>query len=246
MSVTKLPLLVHKSYDDIRAIIACKAHDESGRLPSETVLARKLNVSRATIRTALARLEYDGLVTRIHGKGTFVREKTINLETQLKEKWDFIPMLEDRGRKVTVELLGINYRQAGPEDAHLLNIGNTTDIVELFRLYRAEGKPVIYSRNIFPNALLRPNVDPILMNFQCTAYQLFESYFKERAESSLTDLIPALPDKTIACALEISTQTPLFLFKDFFITKDERILLAGENYMNDKLLKLRFLNNSKG
>jgi DNA-binding LacI/PurR family transcriptional regulator len=42
------------------------------KVPSENELARKFNVNRLTARKALEVLEYEGLVTRIQGLGTFV------------------------------------------------------------------------------------------------------------------------------------------------------------------------------
>lgn len=243
MSAGKLPILVQQTYNGIRKIIDAGAYDAHGQLPSENILSEQLNVSRATIRTALARLEYDGIIKRIHGKGTFIREKSISLETSLQEKWDFIPMLEESGRSVKIELLSLNQRTAGTEDANLLNVRNTTEIVEIVRLYSAAGKPVIYSRNIFPRSFLKKSADPILMNYQCTAYELFDEYFTAQAENSLTDLLPVLPGEAVAEQLQIDGDTPILLFKDFFITKGDHILLAGENYMHDKLLKLRFLSN---
>lgn len=245
MATGKLPILVQQTYEDIKEIIERGEFEASGQLPSENILSAQHNVSRATVRTALARLEYDGLIVRVHGKGTFVREKTLNLETSLNEKWDFIPMLEENGRKVKIELIGIHQRSAGSEDAHLLNVRPNTEIVELKRLYLADGTPVIYSRNIFPRNALRKGADPVLMNYQCTAYELFNDYFNEEADSSLTDLLPVLPDEQIAAHLKIEKTTPIFLFKDLFLTQNEHILLAGENFMHENLLKLRFLSNPK-
>src|SRR3954452_24500925 len=42
------------------------------RLPSEPELARSLGVSRSSLRAAIALLEEDGLVRRLHGSGTYV------------------------------------------------------------------------------------------------------------------------------------------------------------------------------
>jgi DNA-binding LacI/PurR family transcriptional regulator len=44
-------------------------------LPSEKRLAESLNVARSTVRQAMAALEQDGVVSRIHGKGTFVHDQ---------------------------------------------------------------------------------------------------------------------------------------------------------------------------
>lgn len=45
---------------------------QNGKLPTERTLAERFNVSRRHIRTALDRLEEEGLVWRHQGKGTFI------------------------------------------------------------------------------------------------------------------------------------------------------------------------------
>lgn len=49
-------------------------------LPSEEALAEEYGVSRITVRQALAALERDGLVVRQRGKGTFVAERSDQLD----------------------------------------------------------------------------------------------------------------------------------------------------------------------
>lgn len=44
-------------------------------LPSEQRLAESLRIARSTVRHALAELERDGLVSRFHGKGTYIHEE---------------------------------------------------------------------------------------------------------------------------------------------------------------------------
>ncbi len=47
------------------------------KIPGERVLAKELNVSRDTIRTALRALEEDGFLVRIPAKGTFIRSTPV-------------------------------------------------------------------------------------------------------------------------------------------------------------------------
>ena len=69
--------------DSLRKLISEKAFNEAGKLPPEEELARQLAVSRITIRKALTDLEQEGLLLRIHGRGTFVnpaaRQVKVNL-----------------------------------------------------------------------------------------------------------------------------------------------------------------------
>ena len=46
-------------------------------LPSEKRIAELLNIARSTVRQAMASLEQDGVISRIHGKGTFVQEQAL-------------------------------------------------------------------------------------------------------------------------------------------------------------------------
>lgn len=59
-------------YEDIFQRIISGALPENTRLPSETALARELQVSRPVVRQALGRLRDDGLVQSRQGSGTYV------------------------------------------------------------------------------------------------------------------------------------------------------------------------------
>jgi GntR family transcriptional regulator len=56
--------------DDLRAEIM--AGSLTGRLPAEHEMAEQYAVSRITTRRAIAILAAEGLVTTLHGRGTFV------------------------------------------------------------------------------------------------------------------------------------------------------------------------------
>ncbi|MFJ1831454.1 GntR family transcriptional regulator [Streptomyces sp. NPDC088178] len=63
----------HDIADDLRHQITTGRIKAGERLPSEADLARQYTVSTPTLRSALAVLEREGLVEKIHGKGNFVR-----------------------------------------------------------------------------------------------------------------------------------------------------------------------------
>ncbi|MEU5805601.1 GntR family transcriptional regulator [Streptomyces sp. NPDC047718] len=59
--------------DDLRHQIATGHFKAGERLPSEAQLATRYTVSTPTLRSALALLQGEGLVVKIHGSGNFVR-----------------------------------------------------------------------------------------------------------------------------------------------------------------------------
>ncbi|MFK0235948.1 GntR family transcriptional regulator [Streptomyces vinaceus] len=59
--------------DDLRHLISTGYFKPGERLPSEAQLATRYRVSTPTLRSALALLQGEGLVEKIHGSGNFVR-----------------------------------------------------------------------------------------------------------------------------------------------------------------------------
>ena len=61
-----------KIYNKLRQAIINAELAPGKKLPRETDLAKTLKVGRITLRSSLDRLEHEGYIKRVHGKGTFV------------------------------------------------------------------------------------------------------------------------------------------------------------------------------
>ncbi|WP_371612588.1 GntR family transcriptional regulator [Streptomyces clavifer] len=68
-----VPRRHHDIADDLRHQITTDSIKPGERLPSEADLAARYRVSTVTLRRALAVLQGEGLVEKIHGKGNYVR-----------------------------------------------------------------------------------------------------------------------------------------------------------------------------
>ncbi|MCX4981492.1 GntR family transcriptional regulator [Streptomyces sp. NBC_00572] len=71
--IDPVPSLRHTIADDLRAQITAGTLKAGARLASEPQLAADYKVSTPTLRNALALLQAEGLIEKIHGKGNFVR-----------------------------------------------------------------------------------------------------------------------------------------------------------------------------
>lgn len=87
------------------------------KLPSENELCKEYNISRQTVRNALAALERDGYVTSIKGKGTFVKKevifnriKTIGVCLSFLENYIFPEVLQGIEAVLAHEGYGIDLR----------------------------------------------------------------------------------------------------------------------------------------
>jgi len=108
------------------------------RLPAETELAEKFEVSRPVVREALMRLQADGLVTARQGAGTFVVRMPPRQIVKLAPRASIAGIL--RAFEVRVALEGQAARLAAERRAaaELARIGNALDAM---RKAMEEGKP---------------------------------------------------------------------------------------------------------
>src|SRR5512134_362048 len=99
-----MPLIQSKSIaDQVEEILRERIRDATylsgSRIPSESDLAEELGVSRATIRTVLAKLAVNGLILRKQGDGTYVNARAKEVSAHLGNLWDFVYLIESNGFK---------------------------------------------------------------------------------------------------------------------------------------------------
>jgi GntR family transcriptional regulator len=127
---------------DLAALISQTAPGE--RLPSEPDLARRLGVSRATLREAMRTFEVQGLIRRRQGSGTFVVGKVPVIEAGLEQLESLETMAERLGLEVTVGDLQIESLAADAEAARQLEVETGTPLTRVRRVMREERRPVAY------------------------------------------------------------------------------------------------------
>lgn len=66
-----------KVYNSILRNISEGLYAEENKLPSETVLAKQMNVSRMTLRQAIAHLQEDGVIVSKKGVGNFIKKNSM-------------------------------------------------------------------------------------------------------------------------------------------------------------------------
>lgn len=126
------------------------------RLPSEPQLARKLGVSRATLREAMRTFETQGLIRRRQGAGTFVVGQVPVLESGLEVLESLETIARRLNLSVTVSDLHVERVYADQELAEGLKLPLASRLINIRRVMRADGRPVAYLVDTLPESFLKP------------------------------------------------------------------------------------------
>jgi len=120
------------------------------KLPSEDSIAQSLGVSRVTVRKALTDLEQEGIIFRIHGKGTFVNPEALQMNVNIALGTEFEQMIIDSGYKANVEMVNFEVKPAGYKVADKLQIKDDDMIAVVEKIFYADEHPAIYCIDMFP------------------------------------------------------------------------------------------------
>ena len=130
--------LYDRILDTIHTQITDGTLSEGTMLPKETELCKAYGVSRTTVRTALLKLQNEGLIKRIKGKGTIVTSaKVLEQSTIFIES--FAEELKRQGFKTTTEVLEFRRMKAPAEIAGTFRLKEGEQVMKLTRLRYQSG-----------------------------------------------------------------------------------------------------------
>lgn len=142
--------LYHQLMQRIRADIEQGTYPTGSRIPPEHELEKLYQVSRVTVRRALAELTSEGLLERKQGKGTFVAAPRGDLH--LKSLHSFHDTCKLNGVRPSTDVIHAKEVPADAADAEELNLPKGGRVLEILRVRRADGVPVVLERNRFSMA----------------------------------------------------------------------------------------------
>lgn len=142
--------LYHQLMQRITADIERGTYPTGSRIPPEHELEQTYQVSRVTVRRALAELTSEGLLERKQGKGTFVSAPRSNLP--LKSLHSFHDSCRLNRVKPSTDVIHVKETAAAGADAEELNLSAGGRVLEILRVRRADGVPVVLERNRFSMA----------------------------------------------------------------------------------------------
>lgn len=213
----KSPVPLHIQAEELlRNIIRDPQYADGKYLPNEVDLAKKLAISRTTLRQALNKLVYEGLLIRKKRIGTRIAGPSVSSRST---NWlSFSQEMQARG--IPIRNFELHISWVIPEDnvANFFEIGSGKKVLKLERLRgRTEGPFVFFVSYFHPRVGLTGDED-----FKRPLYEILEKDYSAIANLSKEEISAKPADKLIASKLEVEVGSPILFRKRYVFDQGER------------------------
>jgi GntR family transcriptional regulator len=205
--ITDGPRPKHAQLTDVLADLAVRELGPDAAIPSERELMTTYGVSRATVRKAIDGLVADGLLHRIHGKGTFVARPRLESVLHLAS---FSQDMRRRGLTPSTRSLGIERERPPADVVAALDLGRTGQAWRIERVRLADGQPIALEQGWYPEAAL-PGLDR--EDLGGSLYELFALRYGHTIDAAEQTLWGETADPALARRLAAPVHTPLLVFR---------------------------------
>ena len=191
------------------------------RLPSEPELARRMGVSRATLREAMRSFEGQGMIRRRQGVGTFVVAKVPVLDSGLEVLESIETLAQRMALSVNMGELQVEQVEADQENAVALKVPVGTLLTRVARVIYTENRPIAYLVDTLPADIL-PSAD-IESGFTGSVLDLLLQRGDPKLVQSRTDIRAIGASQEVARALQIQRDDVLLHFVAYLYSYEGRV-----------------------
>ncbi len=213
----KSPIPLHIQAENLlRQIIIEPTYRDGKFLPNEMDLAKQLAISRSTLRQALNKLVFEGLLIRKKRVGTKVADLTVSSKSM---NWlSFSQEMKVRGITIRNFELHLSWELPGEKIANFFEIKPDKKVLKLERVRGRVEHPFVYFISYFhPRIGLTGEED-----FTKPLYEILEKEYSVVAQLSKEEISARLADKVIANKLNTDIGSPILFRKRFVYDQGER------------------------
>lgn len=215
--------------DELLAWIENGRVEPGAQLPPEPELAGELGVSRPTLREALRSLEDEGIITRTRGAGTFLAHRP-RVRNNLDMNFGVTDAIRAAGMKPGVEQAVTSIERAPASEAKRLALGPNEDVVVVERVRTADGRPVVFTRDVLPARLLAGHPEVIGLLARGSVYDALERDLGLAIHHGLADFAPLRAPKQVAAKLRVPRTALMLYLRQVDYDGEGRPVLSSHEY----------------
>ncbi len=213
------PVPLHAQVEKLlREMIELPEYKDGGFLPKEVDLAKKLGISRNTLRQATNKLEYEGLLVRKKGIGTKVAQNTVT--THLQHWHSFTQEMNEKGVKFKNFMLQPDWIEANEKVSKFFEIEEGQPVLRLSRLRGDEDGPFVYFESYFHPKIGLTGEE----NFDRPLYDILEEDFHVVPTFSNEKIKARSASVITAKRLKIDKGEPVLVREHFVLDPGQRPL----------------------
>ena len=187
----------------LRELINDQEYKNGKLLPNETDFAKQLGISRNTVRQALNKLVYEGLLIRKKGVGTKVSDKSVH--TQINNWLSFSQEMQAKGIKIKNFELKLSWVEPDETIKKFFRINDGKKVLKMERLRGRFEYPFVYFISYFhPRIGLIGNED-----FTKPLYEILEKDYSVIVKLSKEEISARAADTFLAKKLNINPGDPI-------------------------------------
>lgn len=224
-----IPLYVRLEQDLLRKIREGEL-PAGASIPSEAELAKQYGISRVTVRHALARLRYEGLIESLRGRGTFVaRPKVAHPLDTIRS---FEEKMAMQGIVVDHKLLAFEAVVPTLEVRARLGLEPGERVYHIERVRIVEGKGFGLESHFVPENI-GGKLDPTRVG-DAPVLRLVEEVLGRPARRMKISIACGVTSKDEAAKLGVKVGSPVVVREHVFLAGDGRAVLCGHNIFTDR------------
>jgi GntR family transcriptional regulator len=221
------PLYV-RIQDRIRAAIAAGSIAAGDRIWSEAELAREYGTTRSTVRHALDKLVFEGLILRHVGRGSFVADRpVVHSPIDSRCSLSFEEQVAQAGRVVTYRSPTLELVTPPNTVADKFGVPPGTPVFKLERLRIIENRPVCLEIRYMPRMIGERVTGEMLANR--SAHSFVGDIVGERIPTIMVSITAEVATAGIAKKLELSPGAALIVRTNAHYTSDGTVVICGRS-----------------
>lgn len=208
------------------------------KIETEAELMKRFNVSRMTVNKAISLLSTEGIVERIPGKGTFVKNKInrapfVNLA--IDSMTDYISSLNKKPGANVLDFSIFKAKQ-NPEIQDILGLDDDDYIYYFARVRTADGEPVVYAESYVASKYTPPLSAEILNGS-------FYKYLKEnniKRSGYKVEVSSLMASSKIASMLNIKKGDPILFNEGLLFIENKTPIEYSKIYFNGNMFSFQY------
>ncbi len=178
---------------------------ENDRILTEREYCEKYNLSRSTVRQAIAYLEKKGYIYKVQGCGTFVSSRV--MKQKLLKFYSFTEEAKKQGKTPSSKILSFKEKKADEKICKELNINKDDKVYELQRLRLADDEVVMYEKTYLLEKKMQGLSKNILL--EKPLYEILQNRYNISFTKATERFSVLLADEKIAEILTIPQGSPI-------------------------------------